>query len=328
MAAVTFLVLDEGDRMLDMGFEPQIRRIVQQSDMPPKERRQTLLFSATFAPEVQKLAAAFLRAYVWIAVGRVGSTVENIEQRLVLATADKREKLRLATKALAECDGRTLVFVQKKRTAVWLKHCLRRGGPGDAKPNEKFAPVLAEDIHGDRSQPQREAALKKFRAGTCRVLVATDVAARGLDIGGVEHVINFDLPLTAQDFDSYVHRIGRTGRAGHQGLATSLYVSGFESKSGNGPIASQLMRQMEETGSDVPDWFKSLPETGTGSAGGKRKDKFGGRDVRDGGGGGKRQEREGGGSGRGRGGGRGGRGRGKGGRGGGRGRGGDGGNKK
>ena len=161
MSSVTFLVLDD----------PPHRAAV---DMPPKERRQTLLFSATFALEVQKLAAAFLRPYVWIAVGRVGSTVENIEQRLVLAPADKRVKLKLAAKALAECDGRTLVFVQKKRTAVWLKHCLRRGGPSDAKPNEKFAPVLAEDIHGDRSQQQREAALKKFREGTCRVLVATD----------------------------------------------------------------------------------------------------------------------------------------------------------
>ena len=222
-----------------MGFEPQIRRIVQQSDMPPKERRQTLLFSATFAPEVIKLRLSFYDSLLfffllqiklsfssfynsllllfynqvqkWIAVGRVGSTVENIEQRLILAPADKREKLKLAAKALAECDGRTLVFVQKKRTAVWLKHCLRRGGPGDAKPNEKFSPVLAEDIHGDRSQPQREAALKKFREGSCKVLVATDVAARGLDIGGVQHVINFDLPLASQDFDSYVHRIGRTG---------------------------------------------------------------------------------------------------------------------
>lgn len=311
-----------------------------------------------FYNQVQKLAAAFLRPYVWIAVGRVGSTVENIEQRLILAPADKREKLKLAAKALAECDGRTLVFVQKKRTAVWLKHCLRRGGPGDAKPNEKFSPVLAEDIHGDRSQPQREAALKKFREGSCKVLVATDVAARGLDIGGVQHVINFDLPLASQDFDSYVHRIGRTGelcyffpwemrwqiiydtlsifsfvgfflladmmhagRAGHQGLATSLYVSGFCNKNGNGPIANQIMRQMEETGSEVPDWFKSLPETGAGSAGGKRKDKFGGRDVRDGDGsrGGKRQEREAGASG---GGGSAGRGRSSGGgKGGGRGRG-------
>ena len=233
--------------------------------------------SATFAPEIQKLPAAFLRPYVWIAVGRVGSTVENITQRLVLTPADKRKKLTIAAQVLLECGGRTLIFVQKKRTATWLKHCLRRGGPGDGRPDEKFKPVEAEDIHGDRSQSQRESALKRFRQGTCLVLVATDVAARGLDIGGVEHVINFDLPTTASDFDSYVHRIGRTGRAGHQGLATSLYVKGFDPKQGNGPIAGQLLRQMQETGSAIPDWSKT--EAG-GGAGTKRKERFGGRDVR------------------------------------------------
>ena len=203
--------------------------------------------------------------------------MENITQRLVLAPADKRKKLVIAAQALLECGGRTLIFVQKKRTATWLKHCLRRGGPGDAMPGEKFNPVEAEDIHGDRSQSQREAALRRFRQGECLVLVATDVAARGLDIGGVEHVINFDLPFVASDFDSYVHRIGRTGRAGHQGLATSLYVKGFDPKQGNGAIADQLLRQMQETGSAIPDWFKT--EAG-GGAGTKRKERFGGRDVR------------------------------------------------
>ena len=128
--------------------------------------------------------------------------------------------VRLVMQTLGERDGRTLVFVQKKRTATWLKKQLRNGGPADGGPDERFPPVAAEDIHGDRSQSQRESALAAFRAGTCRVLVATDVAARGLDIGGVEHVINMDLPFAKDDFDSYVHRIGRTGRAGHQGLAT------------------------------------------------------------------------------------------------------------
>ena len=285
LSHVSHLVLDEADRMLDMGFEPQIRRIVQGADMPPKERRQTLLFSATFPPEIQKLASAFLRPYVWIAVGRVGSTVENIEQRLVKAVPDKRKKMMLVVKALAEKDGRTLVFVQKKRTATWLKMQLKKGGPADGGPDERFDPVLAEDIHGDRTQSQRESALSKFREGTVRVLVATDVAARGLDIGGIEHVINMDLPYAKDDFDSYVHRIGRTGRAGHTGLATSLYVPGHDPKAGNGAIARSLIAQLRETGSNVPAWFAELPECGAGGGGGGGgnrggKKKFGGVDVR------------------------------------------------
>ena len=107
------------------------------------------------------------------------------------------------------------------------------------------------DIHGDRSQAQREKALDSFRSGNCRVLVATDVAARGLDIGGVEHVINMDLPVASEEFDSYVHRIGRTGRAGHEGLATSLYVPGDAPKTGNKKIASLLIEQLKESIVDI-----------------------------------------------------------------------------
>lgn len=284
LSDVKFLILDEADRMLDMGFEPQIRKIVLQSGMTPKHKRQTLMFSATFPAKIQLLARAFLREnnYTWIAVGRVGSTNEGITQVIVRApkSGDKRQKLNLVVEAIQKApisDGRTLIFVQKKRTASWLKKMLEKGGPStkstDYNNNNHystqkgpgnnivadvppFESIAAVEIHGDRSQSQREAALAAFRSGKCRVLVATDVAARGLDIGGVEHVINMDLPFAADDFDSYVHRIGRTGRAGHTGLATSLYVPGDAPKIGNRKIASQLIRQLRESRQEVPRWLE------------------------------------------------------------------------
>ena len=261
LAQVQYLVLDEADRMLDMGFEPQIRKLVLQSGMTKKEQRQTFMFSATFEPAIQKLAATFLRDdYTWIAVGRVGSTTDSITQVLVQATADKRKKLALVVKAIEEGPtGRTLVFVQKKRTAMWLKKQLLQGGPPDGNPN--FSRIAAEDIHGDRSQSQREAALLKFREGTCRVLVATDVAARGLDIAGVEHVINMDLPTSVEEFDSYVHRIGRTGRVGHTGLATSLFVNELNDK-----IASRLVQQLKGAKQEVPKWLEDMVAGGGGVA--------------------------------------------------------------
>lgn len=216
-------------------LQPQIRRIVQENDMPSKDHRQTLMFSATFPDEIQKLATEFLRDYVWVGVGRIGSTVENIEQRIVQATSDPKMKMGLLLEAISSVEGRTLVFVQKKRTAVWVCQSLHNFG------------VQAVEIHGDRSQAQREYALRNFRLGHARVLVATDVAARGLDIPEVTHVVQFDLPISSEDFDTFIHRIGRTGRAGKNGIATSFYVPGTETGEGNGKIAAQIMRTLEES---------------------------------------------------------------------------------
>lgn len=231
-----------------MGFEPQIRQLVLRRDMPQVDSRHTMMFSATFPPEIQKLAAAFLKQHVFIAVGRVGGTTEDIEQRLLLASPDKKHKYELLLEQLEAIAGRTLVFVQKKRVATQIKKWLRAEG------------INAEDIHGDRSQSQREAALAAFRSGECRILCATDVAARGLDIPNVTHVINFDLPTSPDEFDSYVHRIGRTGRAGNTGISTSMYVPGRDPKVGNAGVAAELVKLFNETKNHIPDWFLQLPD--------------------------------------------------------------------
>ncbi|HET7752559.1 MAG TPA: DEAD/DEAH box helicase [Anaeromyxobacteraceae bacterium] len=198
---IEVLVLDEADRMLDMGFKPQLDRIL--ARVP--RQRQTLLFSATMAGEVAEFAKAHLREPVRVEVARSGTTAARAEQQVFLAAQE--EKLALLRALLERDDVSTLVFTRTKRRADKVAKVLDRAGLRVAR------------IHADRSQSQRRAALEGFKEGTYRVLVATDIAARGIDVAEIGHVINFDLPHVAED---YVHRIGRTARAAASGLASSF----------------------------------------------------------------------------------------------------------
>lgn len=272
LSRVMFLALDEADRMLDMGFEPQIRRIVDGEDMPPVGQRQTLMFSATFPKEIQRLASDFLGNYIFLTVGRVGSSTDLIQQTVIFVEdQDKRSTLMDLLHSVPE--GLTLVFVETKRGADSLEDWLSRQG------------FPATSIHGDRTQMEREYALKSFRSGQTPILVATDVAARGLDIPHVTHVVNFDLP---SDIDDYVHRIGRTGRAGKSGLATAF----FSSKDAN--VARQLVDLMTESNQEVPSWLNGFASRSYGGGGRSRRggSRFGGKDYRreSGSGGGRHQD--------------------------------------
>ena len=270
---IKYLVLDEADRMLDMGFEPQIRRIVEGEDMPGTQLRQTLMFSATFPRDIQMLARDFLKEYIFLSVGRVGSTSENITQKVeYVEDMDKRSVLLdiLHTHGV----GLTLIFVETKRMADSLS---------DFLINQGFP---ATSIHGDRTQRERERALDMFRNGRAPILVATAVAARGLDIPNVKHVINYDLPT---DIDDYVHRIGRTGRAGNTGISTAFF------NRGNRGVVRDLIELLKEANQEVPGFLESIAREGTGFSGGRGGGRSGGgrgrgatatRDVRRYGGGG------------------------------------------
>eukprot|EP00536_Pseudo-nitzschia_multiseries_P001156 jgi/Psemu1/234329/estExt_Genewise1.C_140146 len=245
---VTYLVLDEADRMLDMGFEPQLRKIVSQI----RPDRQVLMWSATWPKEIQALARDYLDEYYQVTVGSLDLTGNKDVTQIIEVCQDPdkyRSLLRYLRENLTQKD-RVLVFVETKKGCDMLTRSLRMDG------------FQARAMHGDKSQEERDWALREFKNCQSTLLVATDVAARGLDVDDIRMVVNFDMPSNMED---YVHRIGRTGRAGRKGTAVSFFVS-----EKNGRMAKDLLEILKRTSQNIPPELNSLASFSHGRGGGGR----------------------------------------------------------
>nr|BAF44661.1 RNA helicase [Neobenedenia girellae] len=253
LSMCNFIVLDEADRLLDEGFEGEMREFLEHEDLPPRETRQVVMLSATFEDEVRDLGMSLLADPITVTVGVVGVPPGSINQEIIaVPNGDKHDKLLELLKT--DIDNykqnnvlkKIIVFVERRRTAQQVASAL------------SMEEVPAVELQGELSQMERDESMHRFRYGDAFVLVATAIAARGLDIVGVDHVINYDLPSHIYE---YVHRIGRTGRVGHLGRATSFFDS---DSSNDSRIAPKLVEAFEATGVEVPDFLKEASANGGG----------------------------------------------------------------